>query len=132
MFGERGDMGTKTESFWESRRMVFARREQVLEAIREHPGVSRSEIAKITGLRVSSVCGRVNELIKMNLVVVSGTAWDEETKRNVEAVAAVGSHLQIPQMAQSGAGVDTGVTGVVGGVGVQLDLFGRDSHNVPA
>lgn len=111
--------------------MVLARREQVLEAIREHRGVSRSEIAKITGLRVSSVCGRVNELIKMNLVVVSGTAWDAETQRNVEAVAAVGAHPQ--GSGPIGASpVREMEMGTPPAAVVQLDLFGKDAHNVPA
>jgi hypothetical protein len=40
----------------------------------------------VTGLRLSSVCGRVNELIEEGRVIVCGTTYDATTARNVETV----------------------------------------------
>lgn len=40
-------------------------REIVLDAIARHPkGLTRSQIADLTGISLQAVCGRVNELIK--------------------------------------------------------------------
>src|SRR5574343_659515 len=48
--------------------------------------LTRRELSERTGIRLSSVCARVNELIKDNLVSIYGTKWDSETNRNVELV----------------------------------------------
>jgi hypothetical protein len=45
---------------------------------------TRSQLSALTGLKLSSVCGRCNELLKLGQVQVVGRAWDSETSRNVE------------------------------------------------
>jgi len=48
--------------------------ELVLQALQEHPeGLCDKEISKITGLPVTSVCARRNELVKMRMVASDGT-----------------------------------------------------------
>ncbi len=47
---------------------------------------SRAVISESTGLSLQCVCGRVNELLKMGMVVVQGEAYDLNTQRLVEAV----------------------------------------------
>lgn len=51
--------------------------------------LTRAQIANLTGLKLSSVCGRANELIKAGLIEVCGKEWDVETQRNVEVLRAV-------------------------------------------
>ncbi len=46
--------------------------------------MTRRELAEATGLRLHSVCGRVNELMSSGEVEVVGTKWDSDTERNVE------------------------------------------------
>lgn len=48
---------------------------------------TRQEIASFTSLRLSSVCGRVNELIADNKLVVIGTVIDPNSNREVELIA---------------------------------------------
>lgn len=47
---------------------------------------SRSDLAQITGLRLSAVCGRVKELIDQGMVQVIGTKWDDSSKRDVQTL----------------------------------------------
>lgn len=58
---------------------VFQPRElQVLQALAEKP-LTRDEIAAATGLRLSSVCGRVNSLVKAGAIVSFGERRSTET-----------------------------------------------------
>lgn len=52
--------------------------------------LSRYEIHRLTGLRLSSVCGRVNELLASGQVRVNGTKRDLLTNRNVETLELTG------------------------------------------
>jgi len=47
--------------------------------------LSRHAISEMSGLTLSSVCGRVNELIDMGFLVVVGEVYDSATKRKVVA-----------------------------------------------
>lgn len=40
----------------------------VLDLVRKHPGKTRLELSQISGMRLSSVCGRVNELVRAKLI----------------------------------------------------------------
>lgn len=58
--------------------------------------LSRNEISKVFDywenrprIRLSAVCGRVNELLRDGLIEVAGNTWDTETKRNVEIIRAL-------------------------------------------
>lgn len=48
--------------------------------------MTRAELAVKTGLRLSSVCGRVNELIALGQLKTVGRAYDPNTNRNVNLV----------------------------------------------
>lgn len=78
-------MSTKVQSYEATKSQSGSSRERVKQALVRGP-LSRSEIAEVTGLRVSSVCGRVNELLKSGEVAVYGLKWDEATQRSVETV----------------------------------------------
>jgi len=62
-------------------------RARVMQAIFRAQGpLSRHAISQMSGLPLSSVCGRVSELIDMGFLVVVGEVYDSATKREVEAV----------------------------------------------
>lgn len=66
-----------------SQRLVF-------DAVRRSDwGLTRQEIAFACGLKESSVCGRVKELLGFGLVVVRGVRWDPRTSRNQEIIVSV-------------------------------------------
>jgi len=66
-----------------SRRNVFQRM-QVLEFIKFNQPCNRNQIADGLGLRLSAVCGRVNELLKSGHIEVAFKDIDPETGRKVE------------------------------------------------
>ncbi len=51
--------------------------------------LSRTELANLTNLRLSSVCARVRELIEEGEIQVAGTKWDKESERQVETLELV-------------------------------------------
>lgn len=51
-------------------------------------GATREEIASATGLRLASVCGRVNELIRLGLAVENGRTRQTESLRSAAVVVA--------------------------------------------
>ena len=57
-------------------------RDRVLAVVTAQPGLSRYEVSQITGLRLSSVCGRVAEL--RDKVVAIGTKPDPQTGKTVD------------------------------------------------
>jgi len=61
---------------------------------------SRAVISASTGLSLQCVCGRVNELLKMGMVIVSGEVYDLSTQRLVEAVTINKSGEGIKPMAK--------------------------------
>jgi hypothetical protein len=83
------ELSTKAASFAALDPKRLSRtRELILQKLQVEP-LTRAELAAKTGLRLSSVCGRCNELLKAGRIFVSGTALDEETNRNVEILEAV-------------------------------------------
>lgn len=79
-------MSTRNESFAAIAQEIPPRQQEILNALFMTSGLSRAELANKTGMRLSSVCARVNELIEAGRVRVVGTTWDHDTKRNVETV----------------------------------------------
>ena len=63
--------------------------EQVLQVINWHEGLTRAEVAKVTDMRINSVCGRVNELLSSEVIYVSGTRKCSVTGRVVEELKVV-------------------------------------------
>lgn len=65
--------------------------EQVLQAISYYPqdGVSRAQLARALGLSINAVCGRVNELLKAEVIYVAGTGKCPVTGRTVELLKVV-------------------------------------------
>jgi len=63
------------------------KRDEILRFIIEYPSSTRYEIATWTNNRVSSVCGRTNELLKQGTIYVSGEREDYETKMMVETLS---------------------------------------------
>jgi predicted transcriptional regulator len=61
----------------------------ILNTIQTHGPMSRQELATKTGLKVSSVCGRVKELLDNCFLCVDGTTTDPDTNREVEVVNVV-------------------------------------------
>ena len=80
-------MSTKLDSLFATETTTSKRQEEIVCALLMRQPLTRAELADLLGLRLSSVCGRVNELLKAGRVVVAGTKFDEETKRNVELIA---------------------------------------------
>lgn len=79
---------TKTRSLEKTRKTTLAPvRARVLATLREADApLTRFEIASRSGLRLSSVCGRVNELIADRFVRIAGEKLDTETDRHVETL----------------------------------------------
>lgn len=65
--------------------------EKVLQAINYYPekGVTRSQLSAALGMPINSVCGRVNELLKAEVIYVSGTGKCPVTGRTVEVLKVV-------------------------------------------
>lgn len=78
-------MSTKTDSLVATRSTLSASQARIMDALFMR-SLSRAQLADATGMRLSSVCGRVNELLAKERLAIKGTAWDDETRRNVELV----------------------------------------------
>nr|DAD80256.1 MAG TPA: hypothetical protein [Caudovirales sp. ctTqA28] len=65
--------------------------EKVLQAINYYPekGVTRAQLSVALGMPINSVCGRVNELLKAEVIYVSGTGKCPVTGRTVEVLKVV-------------------------------------------
>lgn len=64
--------------------------EKVLQTINYYQsGVSRATIARARGMPINAVCGRVNELLKAEVIYVSGTGKCPVTGRTVEMLKVV-------------------------------------------
>lgn len=81
------NFGTKKRSYYATLPESSRRRGQIMDALREHGPMTRAQLAKATKIRLSSVCGRVRELLDSKVIYVSGEAWDEDTKRSVEQLS---------------------------------------------
>ncbi len=58
----------------------------ILDALTMQLPKSREELAAVTGLRLSTVCGRVTPMLKAERLVQGPRVWNAETKRNVETL----------------------------------------------
>lgn len=65
---------------------VSAQQQTILDALEMGFAMSRREIADETGLELSSVCGRVNELLQIGLLVQVPTRRCNLTGRTVHPV----------------------------------------------
>lgn len=64
--------------------------EKVLQVINYFPeGVTRAQLAQCMNMPINSVCGRVNELLKAEVIYVSGTDKCPVTGRTVEMLKVV-------------------------------------------
>lgn len=81
---------TKQQSYEATQPTIGAKAMLVYDTLKnsQHP-LSRAQLAATTGLKLSSVCARVNELIEASMVKVDGTTFDFETQRNVQTLVAV-------------------------------------------
>lgn len=61
--------------------------QQILDILDEKKWLSRSEIASLTGIPLSSVCGRIYTLLVTGDVKVNGKKWDASTMRWVESLS---------------------------------------------
>lgn len=78
---------TKAKSF-KQLAGVTEKHKLILKAL-EDQELTRAELAIICNLRLSSICGRVNELLKADLIVVSGTKEDISSGRMVQCISLV-------------------------------------------
>jgi len=76
---------TKLKSLKQTKAKPSSVRNLVLTALKNGP-LTRNEIAETIDRRLSSVCGRINELLRDGLVEVVGTTQDSETDREVEVL----------------------------------------------
>lgn len=60
---------------------------QVYNFIKYHPGLSRTDIADSSGIRIQTVCGAVNRLISANMIYVDGEKVDVDSKHKVETLS---------------------------------------------
>lgn len=58
----------------------------IINAMQQGVSYSRREIARMTGLEINAVCGRVDELIKAGAVVECPARLDPVTRRRVQTV----------------------------------------------
>lgn len=71
---------TSLKAYWEQENMgaLDTRKKQILDSLAEHPDrdYTRSELSEITRIRLSSVCGRINELL--DPLRAQGRVWIDE------------------------------------------------------
>ena len=79
---------TKAKSF-DMLANVSEKHKQILKALETQPDLTRAELALVCDLRLSSICGRVNELLKKKLIKPSGTKEDKSSGRMVECLSLV-------------------------------------------
>lgn len=65
---------------------------RILDALLTKGHMSRRELAKETGIMLSSVCARVNELMEQGYIAVYDTAPCPLTNRKVEILKAIKAH----------------------------------------
>ena len=63
-------------------------REQILDCLENSKPLTRLQISDITGIRLTSVCGRVNALIENGQVIVDREGIDPATNRPAEYLTA--------------------------------------------
>lgn len=69
---------------------------RLMEWLHLNPGeYTRSELAKRTGIRLSSICGRVNELIELGYLEEAGRRECSETGRSAHPI-----RIRLPKVMQ--------------------------------
>jgi hypothetical protein len=80
-------MSTKLDSITtvQADGMDATQQQRILKFLRDNKGhsFSRDAIAEELGIRISSVCGRLNELCATYEVIVCDNVWSAKTNRNV-------------------------------------------------
>lgn len=71
------------------------RRAEIFRAIKFYPGKTRGELAEITGLRLSTICGRVNELMKAGAVIEDPARKCSTSGRSAHPLRAVEVPVQL-------------------------------------
>lgn len=66
----------------------------ILEELALYGGATRSELVIETGLPINAVCGRVNELMKLGLVVECEKVQDERTGKRVYVLRLRGDDIE--------------------------------------
>ena len=64
-------------------RPTTATQQRILDALSGMPPLSRADIHTYTGISITSLCGRIAELVDADKVEVVGTKQDPVTKRKV-------------------------------------------------
>lgn len=84
---------TSYEAYWKERLggRIESRQAQVLDDLRLNGPATRAELARRTGLRLSCICGRVNELIQRGYVKEHMKVPDPDTLKNVWSVCLTGA-----------------------------------------
>lgn len=59
----------------------------VYKAIRNHGKITRVELSEQLNMPINTVCARVNELLKMNKIFVSGEKYNHHTNRDIECLS---------------------------------------------
>lgn len=77
---------TKLQSYNQTKPTSGERAREILAFLVTTSGATRAEIAEATDIALSSVCGRINELLASGEVEVSGTKKDLNSGRQVEIV----------------------------------------------
>lgn len=78
---------TKLESYIATLPTASACEQKILDALYMSLPKSREELAAATGLRLSTVCGRVTPMLAQNRLVVAGRIWNAQSHRNVETIS---------------------------------------------
>lgn len=63
--------------------------EKVFQTLQFAPGATRAELSKHMGLPINVICGRVNELLKAEVIYVSGTIKCPINNRKAEQLKVV-------------------------------------------
>ena len=76
---------TRNESFY-ALSDLSSLHSKVLDALKNNGPLTRGELSELTGIRLSSIFGRANELLESKLIEGFGTKFDENTRRNVQVL----------------------------------------------
>ena len=79
------------DSYYQSVEELGRKQKEVFAAIENHPGSTASQLCDHTGFPINVVTGRINELMHLQLIKVSGEA--DERKANKYAVRKIGDDL---------------------------------------
>lgn len=70
--------------------VAFTDAQRVLQALNyKTDGATRNQLAAALGMGINSICGRVNELLKADVIYVDGTTICPISGRNVEKLKVV-------------------------------------------